>query len=410
MTLATVGMFAVAGCTQPGQGKHNRPETAPPSASAPAFDLGALPQVTEGVCANPQIGKVALRDCLLLPPVTEGAGFTVIPKGDEAQYDSTKVKIAEIRNTAVDYTALPPAYQEALKDIMDDAVTTEALAEGTSFVIQQKPTDKDVWPRYGDGTVYIDIATDTTPTTIGDLRSTAVHEATHAVIADWEWDSKADSKILEAYTAELYLSIWDVQEKHSDELLASLEKFTKKVAADYKHKRYNSRVRDALLSGAKRLRDSIKVSGLGSALVDNGYGIDHTSLTSPRTYFLKDLSDADVLKIGRSDALKAADELDEQLSSYLVEYFPYATESRNMAGMVEKIGHPWDSSHEFIPSVTANVELAPDAFVASVQAIKGSRGERVKALIIGIAKKFAKENPDLYKKSNFPHIVERLTA
>lgn len=81
-----------------------------------------------------------------------------------------------------------------------------------------------------------------------------------------------------------------------------------------------------------------------------------------------------------------------------------------MTGMVEEAGHPWDSSHEFIPSVTANVELAPDAFVASVQAIKGSRGDRVKALIIGIAKKFAKENPDLYKKSNFPHIVERLTA
>ena len=356
-------------------------------------------------------GQIALRNCLLLPPVTEGAGFTVIPAGET--HEQSK-EIASIRGANADYTKLSPAFKEALADIMDDTVPAEALAGDTRFVFEQESKDKDLWPEYSgdDNTARVDLVTNGMSVSVGELRAVTTHESAHAVTAEWTWDSEKDAKILDAFTAELYLGIEDAREKHGDELLEMLDRFHKKVADGYKQGNINSRARDALLAKTEEFKRRIKVpSGLGVALVDDGYGHDHTVLLPFRSFLLEDVRDADLVKMNerKFSVVEETGKIDRCLWGYLAKRFSYVTESMNMGGMVEgELGHPWDGSHEYIASLTANVELAPDKFVSSVKAIDGSQKERVSALILGIAGKYKQENPDLYARSNFPYVVGQL--
>lgn len=415
-----MGTLALVGCTsQPGQGEHTSPD-ATSSISATAFNLDTLPRIMEGACATPELAKIALRDCLLLPPVTEGASFTVIPNPEDGnQYSDTVSEnrvIANYTRSTVDDRKLSPPYAAALKNILNDTVPAAALAEGTRIAVEQQ-TSKNNWSHYIDEnkTIRMSVATDVQSTTIGEERAILTHESAHAVTAEWKWETEKDAAILQAYDAELYLGIEDVREKHGGEFIVLLKKFEQDAVRDYKNHVISKKVLNQMRKGAKTMKGLIKsTSGLGVALVKDGYGSTITELGTFRNVLYQNVSNKDIYKSGDPEKSRASQqtiEMDKYLAGYLAERFSYVTEYKNMDGMlVWNLGHPWDSTGEYIASLTANVELAPDKFLSSVKDIKGSRNKTVMALVLGIAKKYKKENPELYKNSNFPYIVQQLAG
>lgn len=414
--LTASGVFALTGCTV-GSPDFN-PSSSLTATSAPSFSFDTLNRTNEGVCANPRLAKIALENCIVLPPVTKDAHFSVLADPDDGnQYDDVaneERKIADFHGTTANDEKLSPAYKAALQDVMDDSVPAAALATGTRIVIEQQ-TGKNVWPHFisENNTVRMNIATDGEPASLGETRAVLTHESAHAVTDNWEWSTEEDAAILDAYSAELYLGIEKVRKEHGGEFATLLKKLDHIITTDYKNNTISKKARDVMLRESEDLRGLIKVtSGLGVVLVQNSYGADVTALKPFRSFLLEKVSNKDIDKMrDKSQAVTFTSELDKKLAGYLAERFSYVTEYKNMDGMVEwNLGHPWDNTGEYIASLTANVELAPDAFVASVQAIKGSRNKTVITLVKGIANKYKKESPELYEKSNFPYVLEQLAS
>lgn len=430
VALTAAGVFSLAGCVEAHPSAESAPHQLEPmqtTSGTPTTFEGRLKSIREGICS--QVGTVAAEDCLELPKVTDGATFAVItedqnlPQASTGEVDEAR-KIAEVTPAGSELGLLSKDYKAAITHVVDNPFSREAVRQGTKIVFEQQEDEYYCEPVYLPeiDAVRIQLFTGTNDMewafapenpSIGEIRATVIHESSHAVQAKWQKNTELDKKIDALYQEELRFAMEQIRTEHGPQIQHQLDEFERLLRKDFKQKDISRGEYKALLENSRAMRKMLaRKNGFAAFAADDSEYGPYWQLPA-RVLVGDDYPDRedyeDVMKI---ESLDQAGPMNDIFRQYLAEYFSYGVEHKLMTGLLNKkttLGHSWDNRGEFLASMTAVVEVAPDEAVAAVNNLSLTHKERVVRLINLIADKYKSENPSVFEASQYPAVVKKLS-
>lgn len=384
-----------------------------------------------GLCAV--VEEVAPEDCLNLPPAQEGAHFTVIGSDPEqlapeqasaVEVDEARL-IAEVTSTEQDTSQLSEGYQMAIDYAVQDPFAEAALAGGTRIVFEQQEVNSNVVPRYvsevdavrvqlftgKNNPEYAILDADKEPS-VGDIRAIVVHESSHAIQDKWEMDADWQ-KIDSLFKKELSYGLEKARQEQGPHAQAVLAEYQRELAKDHERGWLTDKQYAELGERAALLQSKTMQTGGFDALIEKSpYSEEMTSFKPPSWFIAREVKVDDEYYL-QDNAIGDVALLNDDVRFALAGPFGYMTEHKVLVGVLDDkstLGHGWDNTGEYIASLTAVVEIAPQAYVRSLQELEPEHKANAMELLGAIAKKYEAENPVAYKESNYPTVVEQLAG